>query len=194
MNNLSHQDYSSWVTKIKEKPSIWYTIIFNEDNCNTLLSVKKDFINLETKKIIAEELGLLKKDEFHLTIIWSKTWDRIMEFLSNLSQYKAKNIIHQIKHILFNIQWKILLNNEFYYIKKNYKENWEIRESIIQTAEIENLSQFYEEINKILDLQFDVPFSHVTLFTNSNNNDKKLRGIWIYSFEDFQKMEPIKLE
>lgn len=126
-----------------------------------------------------------------------------MASLENLSPNEQLVNLSKIKELADKTDWKFNLRPEFYYIKKEYNESDpsnpgetipETRESIIQMAEVGNLIEFYNQLQKITGLKSYVPIPHVTLFTVSTREDKKKRGIGIYSEEDFKALNPERLK
>ena len=77
--------------------------------------------------------------------------------------------------------------------RKNIKfENGpeEKRRSIVQLVTMPDLAPFYAKLNRLLDSHFDLPFPHITLFATSTREDKRLRGIGIYSEAQFHTTHP----
>lgn len=97
--------------------------------------------------------------------------------MENFNAAKKDEIIKTINLYLAETNWEITLENEFYYIEKEYLENEEkeTRKSIIQKVKMSNLENFYNLLNNLLRSDFKIPFPHITLFTNSTRIDKKLR-------------------
>lgn len=177
-----------------EIPKNKIKIFFDAKIITLLLKIDKKIPDLASKKITAKNLALSPKNEFHLTIIGRATGENILKILQNLNKTKQQLIIKQIRKLSKETEWKIKLKNKFFYIKKNYTntkgEATEKRESIIQLAKIDGLKEFYQKINIFLNTKIDPPFPHLTLYATSNKTDKKLRGIGIYSKNQFTKLKP----
>lgn len=155
-------------------------LVFNKTTNTILLSVKKEEVDLDIVKNIAAEKKLLPKEEFHITIIGRETG----EILSKVDiKYES------IEAIAEEIDWHFTLKKEFYFITKLYLDG-EQRSSIIQLVELPSLASFYDQLNQLTRQNFAVPFSHITLFTNSTLKEKELRGIGIYSQKDFENLSP----
>ena len=48
-------------------------------------------------------------------------------------------------------------------------------------------------VNQLLEKQFETPLPHITLYTTSTREDKKLRGIGIYSKKQFEELCPKRI-
>lgn len=177
-------------------------IIFSHEKVTAILIIDKNTINLGTPSHTANQLGLIVKDEFHITIIGSETGKEILKSLLSLSDQERNEKINKIHELCESFNWEVALNDEFYYIQKKYNnpdpsnsemEVMEERESIIQLAQITDLEEFYQKLNAFLNKQFEIPLPHVTLFTKSTRDDKMLRGIGIYSSTQFKELKPKKI-
>jgi hypothetical protein len=170
---------------------------FYPDQATAVLVIDKKNINFAAKKEKAEKLGLLPKEEFHFTIIGSDTGEAILNQLANSSEAEKNKTLEQINKLLQSFDWKTTFTNDFYYLQKIYNEpefpGEEKRRSIIQLAKIEQLEEFYIQLNLLLGTNFSTPLPHVTIYTHSNRQDKKLRGIGIYSQKDFDDLKPKKI-
>lgn len=164
--------------------------------------VDKKFLNLEAKNKEAEYLKLNEKDEFHITIIGSNTGEIILKHIAELAEPEKSKLIEQLRELSESFNWQAFLVDEFYYLRKYYDKSRnttssslkiEVRESIIQVVKIPGLSIFYKQLNALVNQKFDTPFPHLTLYTTSNHEDKKLRGIGIYSKKDFRSLMKKKI-
>lgn len=178
---------------------------FRLESGNALLMLvvpDKKFIALQAKPNEAEHLNLFEKDEFHITIIGSETGEIILKHIASLVEPEKSKLVEQLKELCETYNWQVFLLSEFYYIRKQYEKNndidlhsinIEIRESIIQLVKIPRLAFFYKKLNALVNQKFETPFPHLTLYTTSTNEDKKLRGIGIYSKKDFNALEPVAI-
>lgn len=162
-----------------------YTLIINID---------KPIIDSRISSI-AWELWLSPKEEFHFTIIWTKTAEIIASIVDNLNIEEKLIIIDKINVILNKFEFRLTRKNEFYFLEKFYEEKnpQETRKTIIEILEISWIEDFYNELNKILGIKFEIPFWHITLFSSSDNPKNKLRWIWIYSNKQFLSLKTKKL-
>ena len=157
-----------------------------------LLEIKSPDSALERTKTIAQKEGLSPKTEFHITIIGRETEDAIFEKLDTVSTKVKDEIKEDINVLLKKYTWSHTLLDEYFLITKQYRDGEE-RRSIIQTIELTELADFYSKLNSILNTLFLTPFPHITLYTTSTRPDKKLRGIGLYSNDQFLSLNPQKI-
>jgi hypothetical protein len=187
-NNISVSERESKFLAVELK--------FYPDKATALLIIDKNDIDLGQKQAEAKKLDLLPKKEFHFTLIGSDTGEAIMEQLENYEPEDKRKLFDKIRKLCESIVWKAVLTDDFYYLSKIYHEPdlpEEKRQSIIQLARIKHLKEFYKDLNDILGTNFATPMPHVTLFTNSTRGDKRLRGIGIYSQNDFEDLKPERI-
>lgn len=174
-------------------------ILFNKEKGTLLIEINKNSSGITAVKEIAQTKNLAEKSEIHLTIIGSSTAKAILSFLEKSAPDARENILSKIQDLAQHTNWKLNFKPEFYYIKKEYNDTDldnpgkiipEIRESIIQMANVENLEEFYVQLEKIIGLELEVPLPHITLFTTSSHEEKKTRGIGIYSEKDLESLNP----
>jgi len=176
---------------------------FNKEEGTFLLEIKDPITTPENVVRQAEARGLSKKETYHITIIGSDTAEHILEILDSVSEEKRKDLLSRLEKLIQDARWGYSTKPEFFYISKEYNdpdpENPdttipEKRESIIQLINLSGLEKFYSELNKIFDEKIEVPFAHITLYTISTRDDKRTRGIGIYSRKEFEDLEPQKIE
>ena len=162
-------------------------IVFKKEIATLILKVPESKW-LDRLAKIQKEYGLLKKEEFHITVIGTDTGEAILKRLEGLDAEKKESKLREIENLARQTKWAFCLKFDYRFISKTYppKDGYqaETRKSIIQLAKLPNVESFYRGLNKILGTDFPVPPPHITLFTNSTREDKKLRGIGIYSKED----------
>jgi len=169
------------------------SIIFKPETANILLSVTPSPDDVLSVKNIAEEKGLSLKDEFHCTIIGRATGEQIVEILDSKSQKDRDVLMLELEKLYKKYLWEYVSTQEYYLISKEYDES-DKRESLVQIVELPDMVNFYAELNALLQTDFEIPFSHITLFTNSTKEDKKKTGIGIYSKEQFESLHPQRIE
>lgn len=175
-------------------------INFDTETSTFILNIDKNAVDLESKKEHATRDGLSRKNEFHLTVIGRDTGEKILKILELLGEDKKIRTLNQIQKICELFEWKFSLKQEFYYLEKIYDDAKDLgtlkpekRKSIIQVAEIKDLNQFYKKLNLLLETKFKIPFPHVTLYTTSTLEEKKLRGIGVYSKSQFEELKPERI-
>lgn len=169
----------------KEENSQTY-LDLNNKTSTLLLRIDPELVNTVSLQDIADEKGLSEKDEFHITIIGSKT----AESLLKLTNIDHKEIIALIDRLLQQFDWSFEFIPKYYFISKKYKEYGEARESIVQLIDLPDIKDFYKELNEFLGTSFDAPLPHLTLFTSSTKPENNLRGIGIYSEKQFRELNP----
>lgn len=190
---------NSTISNNNEKIITPTEILFYPDKITAILTIKKDDIASYMKDDIAQKLWLSKKEEFHFTIIGSDTGKRILQSLEKVDEKDKQDIINKIKFLCQSYKRTFTLGSESYYIEKEYYESDslnpetdvpETRKSIIQMIQLKNIYDFYHQLHTLVDIDFDVPLPHITLYTTSTIPEKKLRGIGIYSQEQFESLHP----
>ena len=116
-------------------------------------------VDLNTKKAVAETLGLSSKNDFHVTIIGSDTGEEILSSLNLLEVNDRNEMLDKIHDLCLSFDWQVTLKNDFFFIEKAYNDPdlihhlpavSETRKSIIQMAEINNIHEFYSTLNALL--------------------------------------------
>lgn len=173
-------------------------LIINTSEENGFLLNLKELVSAPKNiKKIAKEKELIKKTEQHITIIESKTIDILLEKLKAFPAEEKD--FSRLEELAKKIEWSYIAKPKFFYITKEYdypnpKKPKEVlkekRESIIQMIDLVGLKELYNELSKILSEKLNLPFPHITLYTNSTRDEKKTRGIGIYSYSDFKQLKP----
>ncbi len=186
----------------EQKKNTSTEVKFYPDKGSLLLIINKTLVDCASQAAKAQKLNLIQKNEFHLTVIGSDTGEEILAVLNQLDPAEKSAKLAAIENLAKDTDWQPVLKQEFFYITKNYNDPDpknpqatipETRRSIIQTADIKELSKFYQQLEKIIGKNFVTPFPHVTLYTNSTRSEKAIRGIGIYSQEDFASLNPEKI-
>jgi hypothetical protein len=171
---------------------------FNRIKATLLMDVVPENSSFESLRKFAEKEGLSQKKEFHITIIGSETGAVIIEKISSMLPEERDEFLTRIENFSKRFTWCHFFLPEYYLISKEYGEGGsevvETRKSVIQNLKLPDLEKFYENLNELLEIKFSTPFPHVTLFTTSTNEEKKLRGIGIYSKEQLKTLNPIKID
>lgn len=169
-------------------------VLFSKDTCSAKLNVLAPEKELARVRIIAEQEGLLRKDEFHITIIGRETGERIKRKLLELPLDQQESLLLEIEKRLRTVDWDFALCDEFYTISKTYhgtaQHGEETRKTLIQAADVPRLEQFYTDLNVLLGTDFKTPYPHITLYSMSTRSDRVFRGIGIYSRDEFNALDP----
>ncbi len=163
-------------------------IRFDASKFTLLLNIDKDVLNIGDLQKIAQEKEFEEKDEFHITTIGFKNGSVINKTLEKFSQEDKEEILYQIKSLAYATDWRFLLKPERYHISKKYP--LEERESFIQMADLPELKNFYNQLNKILNTNLEVPPPHITLFTKGTDPERSKMGIGINSEREITALNP----
>jgi hypothetical protein len=175
-----------------------FNIEYTRYDCTIILKVNFDLSKIH-KKIIdaAVQYKVLPKSENHITIIGSRIGQNILgKHYGRLADLDLK--MEKVVNLLNGFDWNIDYIDDYYYVKKEYPATsmWaqkEIRSSIIQLVNIKRWNDLYHEIGKILECEILPQFCHITLYSHSSDLEYQQRGIGIYTFEEFQDLNPIKI-
>ncbi len=172
-------------------------MIFSKDLCAAKLDVPPPERELERVRVIAEQAGLLRKDEFHITLIGRETGEIIRRKLQELPRDQQESLLAEIEKRLRTFDWQFTLLDEFYTIAKKYhataKHDEETRRTLIQAADVPRLEQFYIDLNALLGTDFKTPYPHITLYSTSTRPDRVFRGIGIYAKDELDSLSPVKV-
>lgn len=181
-----------------ESKEVTKNLSFDRDKATLLLDITLESLPFDSLRKLIEKEGLFQKNEFHITIIGSESGEVILEKISELSLEEQDKLLSRIENLSKSFDWYYNFLPDYYFISKDYREEGseavETRKSIIQVLELPDLKLFYEQLNDLLGTEFSIPFAHVTLYTTSTNKETKLRGIGIYSAEQLQTLNPVKIE
>jgi hypothetical protein len=170
---------------------------FDKEICSAKLATSPPEKQLERVRVVAEQEGLLRKDEFHITLIGRETGERILRKLQELPRDQQESLLIEIDKRLRTFDWQFTLLDEFYTIAKKYhtmaKHDEEIRRTLIQAADVPRLEQFYVDLNTLLGTDFKTPYPHITLYSTSTRPDRVFRGIGIYAKDELHALNPVKV-
>ncbi|MEK7194289.1 MAG: hypothetical protein AAB660_01190 [Patescibacteria group bacterium] len=169
-------------------------IIFDKQKGTLLLSLSvKD---TEIPKFVeknAKEQGLIKKDEFHITVFGFGLGQKIIKKLSELYKNETDEVLNSIEKLANETKWNISFLTEVYKIRKKYNPKdggEEERESYILMIKLDGLAKFIDIACTKLNMHLDVPPAHITLYSKSTVKENMGAGIGISSAEDFKKLHP----
>ena len=169
-------------------------LVFDKENLTILVTLDQPGPSHASVIRIAEDEGLYPKTEWHITVIGSETGRVICAGLGGQEETTKSEYIRAIEEIAREFPWSFSLQEKYYLISKVYPPSGnvpeETRRSLIQLVTVPGLAPFYAKLNRLLDSHFDLPFPHITLSTTSTREEKRLRGIGIYSEAQFHTMHP----
>lgn len=161
------------------------------DGNNTFLITTEATQGLAATSEYAKRNELSPKNEFHCTVIGTRTAVEISEILSGLDGNQGDLLLVEIDSLIKQFSWNIIPKNEFFLLEKTYPEyDGEVRRTIIQMVDIPDLTEFYEKLNNVLSSNFSLPLPHITLYATSTNEKNILRGIGVYSEDEFKQLQP----
>ena len=143
---------------------------------SALLHLDTTLINLDTKKEIAESLGLYPKDEYHSTIIGFTTGKQILNVLDSFQEQRKEKLLLAVDQLLKSFTRNVELQDNYFLIEKTYNnpESIETRKSLIQLVNIQDINEFYIKLNNLLGKDFATPMPHITLYTASTKEENNL--------------------
>ena len=146
----------------------------NSENGSLLLDVPLHFIQIPAwLGVLSKTLGYKPKEEYHVTVIGLD--------LADLIQNSGK--ANEVASLIDGYSWTFEASNKYIELAKDDENNVH-RQSIICPVEVPELTQFYEELTSILDINVIRPPTHVTLCTKNYD-----RGIGLYSESDLRKFK-----
>jgi hypothetical protein len=148
---------------------------------------------------VAETEGLVKKPEFHTTLIGFSRGKEVKTKLAMMKWEKREEVKIALDQLVQNMDWTpIKADPVTYRIAKDYVKvdnggqelERERRQSIIQFIGFRGTEKFFAQLNALLGTSFDPPPTHVTLYTNSTNPKNMTLGIGISTKEDVDQLRP----
>src|SRR3989338_5495647 len=157
------------------------------------LSVEKPSIP-EFVRQAAMENGLNEKPEFHISVLVAKNAQTAWRAIAARTD---ANLAHSLESVFKNYEWEYEPTNEYFlhehtFTKDELIENGEdapphTRRSVVQKVVLPDLPVFYSKVNTSLGIDLPVPIPHITLFTWSDYEPFKTRGIGINSAEELER-------
>ena len=155
------------------------------------LSVEKPLIPDFVRRV-AQENGFQEKPEVHISVVVTK---------NAVQMWRAGGADKSpsIKELFDSYAWEYSLTDEYFlherwYSKQDLAENGytpdipeHTRRTIVQKVVLSDLPAFYAKLNGMLNISLSVPTPHITLFTWSDYEPFKMRGIGINSAEEFER-------
>ena len=160
------------------------------------LNPETDIPNSITAK--AEELGLIRKDEEHITVLSNAVAKKLRDFFAPLSELERLAASDAFSAMVNKLAWNYNPQKEYYLVSKKFPgasgRPQEERKAIIELVDLPDLEPFYVELTQKFGLELELPIPHVTLFTGGDLEEGKKAGIGIYSVKEFESMDPQKIE
>ncbi len=141
----------------------------------------------------AQEHSMVEKPEFHISIIGHANGKKITDAWGGNDE-----IIQRIRDAADDFSWHVEYLSEYSLLEKFYdqeemkKSGYEnipehTRRTIIQAVRVADMVPFYEKLSEITGIAFDVPSTHITLFSWSDYAPMMTAGIGLYSHDDLLK-------
>ncbi|MCI5051287.1 MAG: hypothetical protein MRY57_03190 [Candidatus Pacebacteria bacterium] len=130
----------------------------------------------------ANKDNLIKKSEFHITLVGNRTGEIILEKIA-----ESNIAIEKLLNLGKKYNWDFSYIDKYYYMQKDYDDH--TRHSIIQPITLPDLEKFYDDLEQVYGLSFSRPYPHITYFAKGDKN----QGIGIYSHTDFEKFKKQQL-
>lgn len=149
---------------------------FNENKFSLSIKVEDILLN---ENLMKEFSDLKIKKEFHITLLGGEN-RKFLESLENKENTKNK-----LFEILNKYNFNYNLGDYFLLEKDDLK-------SVVVLVKIEDLNNFFEDLNKEFTHNFMIPTPHITLFvSNSTLYGEEFRG---FSVDDWQDLKKTKIE
>ena len=167
-------------------------LLWNPAKITLLLRVKKPEFSQDIG-VYAKDHGYVIKPEFHASIIGLQNGKKLSTRYSDDSE-----MIQKIRSLADNFLWEVITSQDYFVIEKYYNQEEltksgyqdilpHIRKTIIQKITLPDIEKFYENLTQLTDLDFEIPFAHITLFAWSDYLPMMTQGIGLYSEDDFEK-------
>ena len=147
-----------------------------------------------TFSVFAQTNNLLPKNEYHVTLLGGKASSFISEKIKKLPNADETVFRERVERLMREFSWNFEYTNTYYYLRREYndpdpvdvnKTIPEIRETIIQLVDVPDLRVLHQSLEELCGMENEIEaLPHITIFSNSTREDKKQRGIGIYSEED----------
>jgi len=169
---------------MSQKPS------FDKEKGTVILNIPKESVSLKKVAPFAKEHGFVEKQDFHITILGFQSGKVLIEKLNVLGSRRIE-VEKVIENLIDKTSWEFTLKDLYYRIEREYKGEGgpELRESIIQMADMPGLGSFLKDLNTLFKWQFPVPPPHITIYTKGTSEESKM-GIGVSSGEVFASLKP----
>lgn len=156
-----------------------------------LINVDPTSINTAVVDDYARAHGFEPKADYHLTVIGSRdVVQSLRQRLAPMTPEMQKDLRTKLDQLIELLGHVRLKDGRYYHLVKHYDygETPEMRETIIQEADIEGIDDFYAGFLQVAGIELGTPFPHVTLYTKGTS-EEHTKGIGVPSVEAFEAME-----
>lgn len=166
-----------------------------------LVPFDERLIHLDRLAQLAEQEEFHRKPEFHITILGFSNGKEILNRLAELPEAERAERIEAIHEITKTTDWNpVGADQEILRIHKDYQvqegeelKTVEQRESLIQKIDLAGTEEFFARLNALMGTNFEIPVTHVTIFTKSTNPKNATLGIGVKSNAEFETLEPTEV-
>ncbi|MBU2101163.1 hypothetical protein KKH05_00330 [Patescibacteria group bacterium] len=144
----------------------------------------------------ADKARLVEKPEYHISVAVTKNSKRILDALAGASD--PNSFWEEIVSLVNEFSWEYELLDKYYLLENKYDREELLesgykdltehtRRTIVQEAKLTDIESFYDKLSNLLNISFDIPVPHITLFSWSDYPPLMSRGIGICSKQEFDK-------
>jgi hypothetical protein len=145
---------------------------------------------------VAEAHDLIEKTSVHISVAVERNAQTIWKAIA--AAENPEETMRTLETVFKKYVWEYALTDEYFLHERMYtrdvlvacgfpNEEEHLTRSIVQKAVAPDLSLFYAEVNTLLGTSMEVPVPHTTLFTWSDYEPVKHRGIGICSAKEFEE-------
>lgn len=175
-------------------------IEYSQKKKTLLLNINKGEISLDGCDNVVVNENLKPKTEFHVTILGFSIGSKLNKLIKKMKDEDREIFESNLNELFNNTDWSFSFKDDKYFLTKEYKtqnsageEEIETRKSIIQLIEMPNLEHFFNKFSELTGLEVDLPFPHITLYSNSDKEGNEAIGIGIKSRDFFDSLNPQKI-
>lgn len=172
---MSHLQELGWLAA----NGTWY----DEETGALLLLLTREAIDLPNDIVAFRGKVFDPKDEVHITIVGRASGRRVKEAVDR--DLAANSCL---KRAIDETNWAYRIQGRMYHVRKekevkNEQGDLDLveAESIIVMAEVAGLQSFYERLDRMIEMNLELPPTHVTLYTRGDP-----LGIGLSNQEDFE--------
>lgn len=170
-------------------------IKFNAHDCTLMLAISHLEIPEEIKRV-GEENGLLLKPEFHISIVVSDNARRVHDLVEEFQQFSetlqnletlAKAQDWSFEHLgRYSLHEEVYTRERLMEIGKSDIPP-HVRKTIVERVQLPGIEKYYAGLTALLGPSFEVPLTHITLYSWSDFAPLEFRGISILTEEEYKR-------